>query len=202
VHDRRLAKRERLTRERHPHIGGLMLALGEQPTHERVWARGADGEERVGDRLVRLCPPPAVLILHDRRIPKSRANIDHIAVTPNGVWVIDSKRYKGKVAISKPLFGQARLTIAGRDQTKLVDGLARQVDLVNNQMLALEPRIPVQGALCFVDADLPLLGKLNFNGYLLLYPKQLAKRLNAPGPVSPERVQELALALAARFPKA
>jgi hypothetical protein len=33
--------------------------------------------------------------LHDRRIPGTRANIDHIAVGPRGVFVIDAKKYTG-----------------------------------------------------------------------------------------------------------
>lgn len=35
-------------------------------------------------------------VLRDRRIPGSRANIDHLAVTPTGVHVIDAKRYNGR----------------------------------------------------------------------------------------------------------
>jgi hypothetical protein len=39
-----------------------------------------------------------VFVLHDRRIPRTRANIDHIAVTRSGaVWAIDAKNYRGKV---------------------------------------------------------------------------------------------------------
>ena len=34
--------------------------------------------------------------MHDRRIPRSKANIDSLVVTPGGAWVIDSKRYVGK----------------------------------------------------------------------------------------------------------
>jgi hypothetical protein len=33
--------------------------------------------------------------MHDRRIPRSKASIDHIVVTPGGVWVIDSPRHAG-----------------------------------------------------------------------------------------------------------
>lgn len=33
--------------------------------------------------------------VHDRRIPGSRANIDHIAVAATGVWVIDTKNATG-----------------------------------------------------------------------------------------------------------
>lgn len=85
-----------------------------------------------------------MLVLHDRRIPGSSANIDHIAVAPSGVWVVDSKRYEGKVAVSKPLFGNAKLTIAGRDKTKLVDGLAKQVGLVAKRLNGDGPLTPAR----------------------------------------------------------
>ena len=39
----------------------------------------------------------SIAVLHDRRIPGSKANIDHIAITAAGIWVIDAKRYKGDV---------------------------------------------------------------------------------------------------------
>jgi hypothetical protein len=35
-------------------------------------------------------------VLHDRRIPGSRTNIDHLAVTATGVYVIDAKKYQGR----------------------------------------------------------------------------------------------------------
>ena len=199
--ERRRANREKHTRERHPHIGGFLLAVQEQPRHEQAWARGAGGEERVARSLAKYLHA-GVELLNDRRIPHSRANIDHIAVAPSGVWVIDAKRYKGKVAISKPLFGEAKLTIGGRNQTKLIAGLARQVAVVEALMPGIAPGVSVRGALCFVDADLPLLWKLSFNGYPLLYPKALAKRLNAQGPVPPDQVRAIAAQLAEHFPRA
>ena len=200
-HERRRANREKRVRGKHPHIGGALLALTDDPMHENAWARGAHGEEHVAKFLAKYLKD-GVVVLHDRRIPGSRANIDHIAVAPSGVWVIDSKRYKGKVAVSKPLFGTAKLSIAGRDKTKLVEGLAKQVALVEAVMRELAPGVPVRGALCFVDADLPLVGNLSFNGYPLLYPKRLAKRINADGPLAADRVRELAVAVAQRFPSA
>ena len=36
-------------------------------------------------------------VLHDRRIPYSKANIDHLIVAPWGVFIVDAKNYKGKV---------------------------------------------------------------------------------------------------------
>jgi hypothetical protein len=200
-HERRRANREKQVREKHPRIGGALLALSDDPTHETAWARGAGGEERVAKFLAKYLND-GVVVLHDRRIPGSRANIDHIAVAPSGVWVIDSKRYKGKVAVSKPLFGKAKLTVAGRDKTKLVEGLAKQVALVESVMRELAPGVPVRGALCFVDADLPLVGNLSFNHFPLLYPKRLAERINRDGPLAGDGVLEVAAMLAQRFPSA
>lgn len=109
-HERRRANREQRVRDKHPRVGGAVLALSGDPVHEQAWATGAGGEERVAEVLAKHLDGRAV-VLHDRRLPRSRANIDHIAVAPSGVWVIDAKRYKGKVAVAKPPFTRAR---AGR----------------------------------------------------------------------------------------
>jgi ribosomal protein L34 len=75
-------------------------------------------------------------VLHDRRIPGSKANIDHIAITGSGIWVIDAKRYKGRPEL-KVEGGVLRprvekLLIGQRDCTKLVDGVLKQVDVVRD----------------------------------------------------------------------
>ena len=197
-HERRTANRERRVREQHPRVGGVLLALQDEPRHQQVWARGAGGEERVAAALAKRLDK-GIVVLHDRRIPGSRANIDHIAIAPSGVWVIDSKRYKGKVAVSSPLFGQTKLTIAGRDKSKLIDGLDKQVALVREQMRTILAEAPIHGALCFIDAGLPLLGSVNFRGYPLLYPTGLAKRINARGSLSAEAVGLIATELAKPF---
>ena len=197
-HARRHTNRERRVREKHPRLGGPILALQGEPAHQRSWARGAGGEEKVEQRLAKLVRDD-VVVLHDRRMPGSRANIDHIAVAPSGVWVIDTKRYKGKLAIRKPLFGEPKLIIGGRDRTKLIDGLAAQVAVVE---ATVRPSTPVRGALCFVDTDLPLLGNPSFNGYPLLYVRGLAKRLNADGPLATDEVRRVAGELARLFPSA
>lgn len=197
-HERRKVKREAGVRERHPRLGAVMLALRDAPQHERSWARGAGGEELVEQALTKRCPD--VAILHDRRIPGSRANIDHIAVAASGVWVIDTKRYKGKVQISKPLFGKPTLKIAGRDKTKLVDGLAKQVDLVAAAIADLDPYAPIRGCFCFIDSELSLFGTPSINGLTIFGRKGLAKQLNASGALSADRAAQLAAALAQRFP--
>lgn len=199
-HQRRKAHREAGVRERHPRLGGVILALKDAPRHETSWSRGAGGEQLVEQTLTRRCPH--VTVLHDRAIPGSRANIDHIAVTPTGVWVIDTKCYKGKVQITKPLFGMPALKIAGRDKTRLVDGLAKQVDLVSIAVAGLDLQVPVHGCFCFVDSELPLLGTPSIHGFTIFGRKSLAKQLNATGALPADRTAMLAAALAERFPNA
>jgi hypothetical protein len=197
-HARLRAEREQRLRAEHPRIGRLLFALQQDPSHEQTWAKGAEGEEIVARALARRCPNNA-LVLHDRRIPASRAKIDHIAVAPSGVWVIDSKQLRGRVKIAKPLFGDAKLMIRGHDQTLLVERLERQVALVEAAINGFAPDVLVHGALCFVDARLPWFGTVSFHGYSLLHPRALAKRLNAGGSLSAERMRGVAERLGERF---
>jgi hypothetical protein len=179
----------------------LLLALREAPDDERRWARGADGEEMVAATLQARCRD-GVVVLHDRAIPGSRTNIDHIAIAPSGVWVVDTKRYSGKVRVAKPLFGAAKLTVAGRDRTKLVSGLVKQASLVAPVAKAVEPTVAVHGALCFVQGDLPMFGTPVIDRCLVLHRRSLAKRLNADGPLSTASIERLAASLSQAFPPA
>jgi hypothetical protein len=138
---------------------------------------------------------PEVTLLHDRRVPGSFANIDHIAVAPSGVWVIDAKRYKGRIKVVNPLFGPPRLEIAGRDRSSLVDGLRRQVELVRS-VLAPVGEARVHGVLCFVEGELPLLRTPVMEGFPLLGRRSLAKRLNADGSLGVREIEAATSALA------
>jgi hypothetical protein len=198
-HDRRKARREADLRARRPRIGGLLLAFDDAP--ERRWAHGAQGEELVAEALANR-GAPSVAVLHDRRMPGSRANIDHLVVAPSGIWVVDTKRYKGKIKIAKPLIGAPKLEIGGRDRTKLVDGLAKQVEAVETAVAQVAPGTTVHGAFCFVEGDLPLLGTPEIRGFPLLNRRGLAKRLDAAGPLATDVIATAAAALADRFPSA
>jgi hypothetical protein len=204
---RRRAKREAKTREEHPHIGGLLLKLQDAPQGETAWESGAIGEEAVASHLARTCP--GVVVLHDRRMPQSRANIDHLAIAPSGVLVIDAKRYKGKIEVRKPFVGDAKLVIAGRDKTKLVEGLKRQVDAVRAGLAIIEQDVPVDGCFCFINPDgqaggsgVPLFRTLSIDGFPLFVPRKLSKRLKQAGPLSGAQIAVLTEALAELFPKA
>ena len=202
-YERRKQNRERRTRDAHPHMGGLLLALRSTPQHELAFHQGAVAERAVADSLAKRTAGSPVITLHNRRMPGGRGDIDHVAIAPTGVYVIDTKDWKGKVQIQTPWFGAAKLLIRGRDCTKLIDGLERQLTAVRN---ALDRdghhAIPLRGALCFTQADLPFLTTQTFRGHLLLYRKALAKQLNADGPLGTPGLENLARHLAVSLPPA
>lgn len=182
-YERRQAKREARIRERHPKLGGLILAVTDDPQSTKAWDTGAVGEERLGQKLNELASD-TIRILHDRRIPGTRANIDHIAVTPTGVFVIDPKRYKGRPTLKveggilRPR--TEKLLVGTRDRTKLVDGVLKQVDLVRS---IVGDEVPVTGVLCFINADWPLIGgAFTTRGVEVLWPKKLYPLLTATAP--------------------
>ena len=176
-YERRKAKDEERLRQKWGKLGGIAVALSDEKQSTKAWATGAVGEERLGARLDSLVSE-SIAVLHDRRIPGSKANIDHIAVTTAGIWVIDAKRYKGRPelkiegGILRPKV--EKVLVGRRDCTKLVDGVLKQVDLVREVV----GDIPVIGSLCFVEADWPLIGgAFATRGVQVLWPKRLAKLL-------------------------
>lgn len=206
-YERRKARREEEVLEAHPYLGWLILKLQAPPQSEAAWQTGAKGEEELGAHLAKTCPE--VIVLHDRSMPGSRANIDHIAVAPSGVFVIDAKRYRGKIEVRKPIFGDAVLVINGRRKTKLVEGLKRQVDAVAAGLVIVEQDVPIHGCFCFLNpagqpggSGLPLWSTLKIDGFPLYYPRRLSKRLNRSGPLDAEKISVLAEALVELFPRA
>ena len=181
----------------------MLLALRGTPQHESAFHLGELGEQAVAASLEQRTAHGPAIILNDRRMPGGHGNIDHLAIAPTGVFVIDAKNIKGKVRVAKPLFGAAKLRIAGRNRTKLIDGLDRQVSAVRDALEANgHAGVPVQGVLCFTTADLPLLGTLKMRGHLLLHSRVLAKRLNANGPLQSPAIEALAHSLTAALPPA
>lgn len=201
--ERRKASREQRIRANHPKLGQLILALNDEQQSTKAWDLGARGEEKLGRKLNQLASD-TLRLLHDRRIPGSRANIDHLAVTPSGVYVIDAKKYKGRprLRIEGGLIRPRveRLLVGSRDCTKLVDGVLKQVDLVCG---LLDSAVPVHGVLCFVEADWPLAGgAFTTRGVRTLWPKKLYPQLRAEGSVTVEALVEIHRRLAHALPAA
>ena len=207
-YERRHASREARVRAKFPRMGGLLLAIFPDSDSTRAFAIGAEGEQELASRLGRRCPD--VLFLHNRLlgVVERLGDIDHIAVAPSGVFIIDAKNYRNaKVRVAQAGFlsdGAEKLIIRGRNRTKFVEGLKKQVAGVE---LALDNRadnlpVPVRAMFCFLDADLPWFRKLSIQGFLIRGGRGTAKILNAPGVLTPEQRQDVWAHLAERLPSA
>jgi hypothetical protein len=80
-YERRKQRREAETRQAHPRIGGLLLALREPPHHEYAFHEGALGEQAVARSLARRTADSGVKLLHDRRMREDAA-ISTISLSP------------------------------------------------------------------------------------------------------------------------
>lgn len=197
-HAKRLDRHQTRVKARHPRLGPVILALADDPQHVTAWARGAEGEEDFGRRLTAMAGPQ-LKVLHDRKLPRSSANIDHLVVTPEAVWVIDAKRYKGRVETRGGGLLSRRppeLYVGGRNQQKLVNGVQRQVQAVQQ---SLDGRVPVRGALVFIGAEFGLLAApVTLEGIWIGWGSALRKRLRQTS-TGPVRAELVARTLAADF---
>ena len=205
-HERRTSRRAVGIRAAHPKMGGLILALSDDPQSTKSWAIGARGEELLAKRLDKLADR-GVLLLHDRRIPGTRANIDHLAVCATGVHVIDAKRYQGRpqLRVEGGLFRPRieKLLVGSRDRTELVLGVMKQVELVRRALDERHSAVAVHGMLCFIEADWPLIGgAFSIAGIDALWPAKAQDRLLAEGPLTGQLAHEVHRQLARWFPEA
>ena len=184
-HAKRRDRHQTWVRIQHPRLGGLILALNDDPSHVRAWQTGAVGEEEFGRALSSLARE-SIKVLHDRKIPRSAANIDHLAITSECVWVLDSKRYKGRVETRGHGLLSRRppdLYVGGRNQTKLIAGVLRQVEVVQQILMPYShalgmTEIPVRGGLVFINAEFGLFASpLDLDDVWIGWGKAIRKRL-------------------------
>jgi hypothetical protein len=159
---------------------------------------------------------PGVLFLHNRKLGRGRrdGDVDHMALTAGGVYVIDTKLYKNaKIRVRRTggLFSPVReqLMVNGRDRSKLMVSIARQNEAVCEALSTFQhlevtgDGIPVISVLCFVDADLPMFGTPRVDGVLLLGPRGTARILRkATGALAQDTLAALHRHLAQAMPTA
>lgn len=161
-----------------------------------MWRLGAEGEELLADFLEEQLADTPVRLLHDRRMPGTKGNIDHIAIAPTGVFVIDAKHYNGpiekRVDDGLPGSRPERLIVNGRDRTCLFEGLRRQGEATTNALKDLpgEP-VAVSLMLCFVNGRFPQLGVPIVDGIPALSPRVAALEIRKRGPLSTECIAEV-----------
>ena len=195
------AKREAKIDARFGRLAGVVKFMTDDPQSTRAWKAGSIGERELATNLAASVGDRAVL-LHDRRVPKTRGNIDHLAVSSNGVWVIDAKNYGGLIQrrdVGGWLKVEHRLFVGGRDRTKIIDALSWQLDAVRSA-LGTE-QVPIQAAVCFTDAEWGWFTKpFELRGVLVTGPRTLAKRISESGALDPECVRRVAANLSHALP--
>jgi hypothetical protein len=91
-----------------PRLGLLVAALAAmatawglrfKPSPDAVARRQGAARERRTARLLTPLERHGWAILHDLAVPGSTASLDHLAIGPGGVFVIDSKQYRGRLQL-------------------------------------------------------------------------------------------------------
>ncbi|HUO69644.1 MAG TPA: nuclease-related domain-containing protein, partial [Solirubrobacteraceae bacterium] len=150
---RRREARRRRVRARYGPVGSFFAALAGEPRTVTAWRQGAEGEAASARALELRLHCSDVILLHDRRVPgRGRANIDHIAIGPSGVTVIDTKSSRGRVQLTSVGIINRRemLLVNGRDRTSQLNALERQIARVADTLDRHDAGdVGVVGALCF-----------------------------------------------------
>jgi Nuclease-related domain len=165
-----------------------------------AWRLGATGEERIGADLTR-CVGSDGIVLHDRAVEGSTANLDHIAIVPSGVWVIDAKysRHRPEQRRAGGIFvGRRTLVLGGQDRSVLIRSAIRQRDRVSD---VVGDRAPVRAALCFSCPGLSVLARpFSINGVRVTWSRAFRHDLRHRGPLDGDARRFLAADLARAFP--
>jgi hypothetical protein len=160
----------------------------------RNWRAGAVGEAIVG----RMLADASVRTVHDRRVPGSDANIDHIAIAPSGVYVIDAKNYTDRPRVDTYAGSDTtprRLLIGRDDHTHLVHAVRRQVRVVEAALD--DPTVRVRGILCFVGVEWEVINGYLVHGVGITSPEGVEALLATAGPLDEARVDAVHRRLAA-----
>ena len=104
---------------------------------EATWGSGLDAERRVGDRIEHGLVQPGCAFAHDvREALGGGGNVDHVALTPVGIWVVETKAAWLEGELFQDALGQA----------------ARNAERVRRH---LATGIPIRAALVIADDSKP-----------------------------------------------
>lgn len=163
-------------------VGFTFAALFLLPNRVAAWGVGAEGEEKTA-RILAPLEAQGFRVIHDRLIPGSRTNIDHIVVGPPGVFVVETKNYAGRLRVRG-----GEVWVAGRRKTEMLAQAKREAAAV----AAVVSPVPVTPLICVHRADLGWF-KVEVEGIRIVGPRELVKLLRkAPATLTADRVANLA----------
>lgn len=204
----RVADRKRAKARREWEDAGWVKKVGiawrDRPTGAKTWDVGAEGERIVGARLDVLQQQGLIIALHDIAIPGSSANVDHVAVGPSGVHIIDAKHYRDQRVELRNKGGlfrsDVRLFVGSRDKTNLVDKLSKQIVTVDGVLPDMPLPTVVTPVLCFVRSTWGFSRKgYILNAVRILWPSAMQKLLLRPGPLTPADIEAVGRRLRERL---
>jgi hypothetical protein len=179
-------------------VGGLAAAVAGWGVRFRpspdaaAWRRGAAGERRTA-RLLGQLERQGWAVLHDLAVPGSRANIDHLVIGPGGVFVIDSKQYRGRLQLD----GSGRLWHGRYPLASTLRAVSFEADQAA-QVLP-DPGVVVLPVVAVHGAQVPW-GKVVTDGVPVVPARRLPSLLRElPEVLGPERVAWLADQARVRF---
>jgi hypothetical protein len=198
---------------RHRHAGedndkGPRSLLGRTEPSDRALTKaakqGADSERAITVALRAVVDVGDALLLTNRRIPDSRAHIDHLVIAGDGVFVVDAQRYAGAaVAVRQAggMFGprQTDLYVRGRQRNDLVGGVEKLAASVRTVLEGTGlAEVPVTPVLCLVGGSFPMFhGILPAGETAVVGLKPLRKLLGHPGPLDAAARERVYVSLAA-----
>jgi hypothetical protein len=164
-----------------------------QPSPDAVaWRRGAAGERRTA-RLLDPLERDGWAVLHDLALPGSRANLDHLAIGPGGVFVIDSKHYRGRLQLDP----SGRLWHGRYPLAPALGAVSFEADQA--ALVLTDPDVVVVPVMAVHGAQVPW-GKVVVNGVPVVAAGRLPRMLRQlPAVLGPERVAALAAQARVRF---
>src|SRR5574341_308177 len=167
-------------------VAGVALAVWRwrRPSRWRSWLQGALGEYRTGHVLNRL-KREGWGVLHDRKIPRSRANLDHVLVHPSGQFLVyvDTKAWHAKGWQIRVTGG--RLMYGPRSQANTVETVAWEASRLR-EVTGLRTL-----AVIAVDGGKVNGGSLVFNGVRVVEVASLLQMLDNLNPTHVPRRDEV-----------
>ncbi len=157
-------------------VGFLLLLVAAATAMLLVWGdrrlgnflKGAKGEEWVAHELAFLGPDYSVF--NGMRLGGGKQNFDHIVVGPSGVFVIETKNWKGSVE-----FRDGKLFAGGREPSRppLKQVKAATAELIGYLDELGCGNVAVHSVLCFLETRLPE-EVMNVNGVVVCKGTRLA----------------------------
>jgi len=140
-------------------VAGILLAWGDRRLAN--FLKGAKGEEWVAHELSFLSSEYTVF--NGLHLGTGKQNLDHVIVGPSGVFVVETKNWKGSVE-----FKNGRLFAGGREPSRppLRQVKAATAELVEWLADSGCGEFPIYSVLCFLGTELPE-EVMNVNGVVV-----------------------------------